>query len=60
MDERNNKFRDNQPMPVVNVPDVGVLKPVHVDLEPAVRVDVHVGNEEMCHGPSIPPSFESR
>lgn len=58
MNERNNKFRNNKTIPVLGVPDVRVLKPVHVHLELAVRIDVHVGNEEMCVGPSKPPSLE--
>lgn len=33
-------------MAVLGVPDVVVLKPVHVHLERAVRVHIHVGNEE--------------
>jgi len=45
-------------MTVVGAPDVVVLKPVDVDVQPAVGVDVHVGNEEICHEPSLPPSFE--
>jgi hypothetical protein len=41
---RINKLRDDQPMAVLGVPDVRVLKLVHVDVE-AVGVHVHVGNE---------------
>ena len=44
-------------MAVVGVPDVPVLKLVHVDVQ-AVRVHVHVGNEEMSDKPSDPPSLE--
>lgn len=50
-------MRDNHPMAVIGIPNVGVLEPVHVDVEP-VGVDVHVGNEEMCDGPPKPPSLE--
>ena len=57
MNGRKSKWRDNHPMAVVGVPSVGVLEPVHVDVEP-IRVDVHVGNEEMSNGPSVPPSLE--
>lgn len=45
-------------MAVLGVPNVGVLKPVHVHLELAVGVDVHVGNEETCDEPSVPLSIE--
>ena len=38
-------------MSVVSVPNVGVLKPVDVDLAVAVGVNVHVGYEK-CFGPS--------
>ena len=58
IDERNSKLRDDHAMKVLGVPDVGVLKPVDVHLEPAIGIDVHVGDEEMCHKPSLPPSFE--
>ena len=33
-------------MTVLGVPDIRVLKPVHVHLERVVRVHVHVGDEE--------------
>lgn len=59
MSGRKSKWRDNHPMAVVGVPNVPVLKPVHVDVE-AIGVDVHVGNEEMRDEPSTPPSLESR
>lgn len=34
-------------MTVLGIPDVGVLKTVDVHLEPAVGIDVHVGDENM-------------
>lgn len=45
-------------MPVLGIPDVRVLKPVHIHVELAVRVHVDVGNEETRDKPSAPPSFE--
>lgn len=33
-------------MPVLSVPDVRVIKPVHVNVETAVGVHVHVGDEK--------------
>lgn len=45
-------------MLVLGVPHIVVLKPVDVDLEPIVSVEVHVGNEESCAMPSMPPSFD--
>jgi len=44
-------------MAVVGIPNVGVLKLVHIDVEP-IGVDVHVGNEEMSDEPPMPPSLE--
>ena len=44
-------------MTVLGVPNIGVLEPIHVDVE-TIGVDVHVGNEEMSDEPSIPPSLE--
>ena len=40
-------------MPVLSVPDVVVRELVHVHLELATVIDVHVGNEEMCDEPSM-------
>jgi hypothetical protein len=57
MNGRKSKWRDNHPMAVLGVPNVGVLKPVHVDVE-TVGVHVHVGNKEMSDKPSAPPSLE--
>ncbi|OGI16706.1 MAG: hypothetical protein A3J63_05015 [Candidatus Moranbacteria bacterium RIFCSPHIGHO2_02_FULL_40_12b] len=45
-------------MTILGIPDIVVLEPVDIDLELTVRVEVHVGNEEMCDKPSMPPSFE--
>jgi hypothetical protein len=59
MSEGNGQFRNHQTMAVLSVPNIGVLKPVHIHVELAVRVDIHVGNEEMCNRPSIPPSLDS-
>lgn len=46
-------------MTVARVPHIVVLKPVHVHLQIAVSVDVHVGNEELCDTPSIPLRIKS-
>jgi hypothetical protein len=45
-------------MTILGIPDIVVLEPVDVDIELVARVEVHVGNEEMCVEPSMPPSFE--
>lgn len=45
-DGRSGEFRSNYPMTVLGVPDVRVLKLVHVHVERAIRVHVHVGDEE--------------
>ncbi|MFA5777206.1 MAG: hypothetical protein WC906_02100 [Parcubacteria group bacterium] len=45
-------------MAILGIPDIVVLEPVDVHLELTVGVEVHVGNEEICNKPSIPPSFE--
>ncbi len=45
-------------MSVVGIPDVVVLEAVQVHLEPAIVVDVHVGNEELYGAPSAPLPFE--
>ncbi len=58
MSGRSSKFRDDNAMAIVGIPDIVVLKPVDVDVQPVVGVHVHVGNEEMCHEPSKSPSFE--
>jgi len=50
-------LRNDHAIAVLGVPDVGVLKPIHVRVE-AVGVDVHVGNEEKCDEPPISPSVE--
>lgn len=52
MSERNSKFRDYHAMTILGVPNVRVLKPIHIHVELSVRVDVHVGNEEKCDEPS--------
>lgn len=57
MNGRKSKLRDNHPTAVVGVSNVGVLKPVHVDVE-AIGVDVHVGNEEVSGEPSDPLFLE--
>ncbi len=44
---------------ILGIPNIIVLKPVHVHIEIAVRIEIHVSNEEMCNKPSIPPSLES-
>jgi hypothetical protein len=58
MDERKSKFRNYDSMAILGIPDIVVLEPVDVHLELTVGVEVHVGNEEICNKPSIPPSFE--
>lgn len=46
-------------MSILGVPNVRVLKPVHVDLERVIRMHVHVGNEEkMCDILSAPLFFD--
>ena len=45
-------------MAILGVPDIVVLKPVHIHLELVIRVEVHIGNEEMCDRPSDPLSLE--
>jgi hypothetical protein len=46
-------------MTVLRVPQIVVLKPVHVHVERTIVVDVHVGNEEMYTVPSLPPFLDS-
>lgn len=55
---RNSQFRDDDLMAILGVPDIVVLEPVDVRIERAIRVEVHIGNEEACNKPSIPLSFE--
>ena len=45
-------------MAIPGIPDIGVLKLIDVHVERVIGIDVHVGNEEMSDGPSVPPSFE--
>jgi hypothetical protein len=45
-------------MTILGIPDVVVLELVDVHVELVIRVDVHVGNEEMYAKPSIPPPLE--
>ena len=52
-------MRGRQAMTVLGVPDVGVLKPVDVHLEPAIGIEVHVGDETRKE-PSGPPPLEFR
>ena len=40
-------------MTIVGIPDIVVREAIHVHLEPAIRVEVHVRNEEMCNKPSV-------
>ena len=42
----NSKLRDYNPMTVLSIPDIVVRNPVHVDPEPTVGVEIHVGNEK--------------
>ncbi len=39
-------------MEILSIPNVVVLEPVDVDVE-AIRVHIHVGNEELYNIPSI-------
>jgi hypothetical protein len=50
---RNIKFRNYDTMMILGVPDIVVRELVHVDLEPTVIIDVHVGNEELYDKPSF-------
>jgi hypothetical protein len=54
----NSALRNNHSMAVLGVPDVRVLKPVHVHVEPVIRVHVHLGNKEMHDEPSMPLPVE--
>ena len=45
-------------MAVLGVPNIRVLKPVHVHVELTVGIHVHVGNEEMYDEPSAPLSLK--
>lgn len=45
-------------MAILGVPDVVVLEPVDIHVQSVVRVEVHVGNEETCHVPSVTPSLK--
>ena len=58
MSERNSELRNNNTMAVLGIPNVRVLKPVHVHVKRTFRIHVHVGNKEMCDEPSMPPSLE--
>jgi len=40
-------------MPILSIPDVVVVEPVHVDVELTIVVEVHVSNEELYDKPSI-------
>lgn len=53
IDERNSKFRDYDAMPILGIPNVVVVEPVHVHLELTVVVEVHVGHEELCDESSV-------
>jgi hypothetical protein len=45
-------------MTIVGIPDIIVLEPIHVHIEPVIVVEVHVGNEEMSNKPSMTLPFE--
>lgn len=45
-------------MTILGIPDIVVLETVSVHVRPSVRIQVHVGHEEMCNKPSMPPPFE--
>jgi hypothetical protein len=45
-------------MAILGIPDIVVLELVDVHVERVIGVEVHVGNEEMCNEPSMPPSLE--
>ena len=40
-------------MTILGVPNIVVRELVHVDLEPTVIINVHVGNEELYDKPSF-------
>ena len=40
-------------MLILGIPDIVVRELVHIDLEPTIVVEVHIGNEELCDKPSI-------
>jgi hypothetical protein len=44
-------------MTVLGIPQIGVLEPIDVGIEPAVGIHVHVG-DEICIKPSLPPPLE--
>ena len=46
-------------MTIIGIPDIRILEPVDIHIELTIRVEVHVGNEEMCDEPSMPLSLES-
>ena len=48
------KFRNHDPMPILGVPDVVVREAVRVHVE-AIRVPVHVRDEDLCNTSSISP-----
>ncbi len=58
MNERNSKFQNNHAMAVLGVPDVQILELVDVHVKLVIRVEVHVGNEEMYDESSVPLSLE--
>lgn len=45
-------------MTIAGIPNVGVLKPVDIHLEPAIGMDVHVVHEQIRKEPSDTPSLE--
>jgi len=45
-------------MTILGIPNVGVLKLIDVHVKLVIRVEVHVGNEEMYDESSVPLSLE--
>ncbi len=58
MNERNGQLRNHHSRAVLGIPNVLVLKPVHVHVKPVVGIDAHVSDEKTCNEPSLPLSLE--
>ena len=46
-------------MLVLGIPDIVVREAVHVDIEPAIRVGIHVHHEASCDRSSVTPPVQS-
>jgi len=51
--EKTASFGKEDAMMILGIPNIVVLEPVHVRLQRAISIDVHVGNEELCAMPSM-------